>query len=551
MTEVVIVSAQPPTSKAESQLLSDMLHEAGFLESECAHLYLMPRRFMPKEDLFFFGTKTEAYANGVTEVAGKYPRPEVLAGRGRLLAEIEAHRPIVTIAFGEAALWATTGNCGITKYRGSIEHGSATGSKVIATYAPAKINVMWNWRFIAVQDLRRAFRESKFRGIEYPDYDFLIQPNFSDVMDQLEKWQETADRIPIEPPHMPVAARSPGLTLAADIETRAGHITCLGLGDSPLHAMCIPFVHSDEDVSYWSHEEEVAIVLALRKLLSHPRVEVVGQNFHYDAQYIVKHWGFIPNLVHDTMIEHHVCFAGLPKALDFLASMYCKFYQYWKDEGKEWNPTINDTQRWTYNCKDVVNTFECHQAIQRTVDAYGLREPARRQMRAWRPVLNMMLRGVRIDTKTRDAMGLQLMEAMTSREQWMLEVAGDTVPKPKSKTAKPWYRSSQQLANYLYNVLGLPPQRHRKTGRITTNDEALEKLRKREPVLRQFFDCLSEYRSVGVFLQTFVRAPLDPDKRMRCSFTIPGTETYRYSSSSDAFGFGTNLQNIPAGNEDD
>jgi len=35
---------------------------------------------------------------------------------------------------------------------------------------------------------------------------------------------------------------------------------------------------------------------------------------------------------------------------------------------------------------------------------------------------------------------------------------------------------------------------------------------------------------------------------MRCSFNIAGTETFRFSSSENAFGTGTNLQNIPSGN---
>ena len=58
-------------------------------------------------------------------------------------------------------------------------------------------------------------------------------------------------------------------------------------------------------------------------------------------------------------------------------------------------------------------------------------------------------------------------------------------------------------------------------------------------------------RSLGVFLSTFVNAPLDVDGRMRCSFNIAGTETYRFSSSKNAFGSGMNMQNIPKGGESD
>lgn len=41
-----------------------------------------------------------------------------------------------------------------------------------------------------------------------------------------------------------------------------------------------------------------------------------------------------------------------------------------------------------------------------------------------------------------------------------------------------------------------------------------------------------------------LRTPLDPDGRMRCSYNVVGTENGRWSSSKNAFGRGTNLQNI-------
>ena len=50
-----------------------------------------------------------------------------------------------------------------------------------------------------------------------------------------------------------------------------------------------------------------------------------------------------------------------------------------------------------------------------------------------------------------------------------------------------------------------------------------------------------------MFKNTFINAPLGYDGRMRCSFKITGTETYRFASSKDVFGSGMNLQNIPKG----
>jgi uracil-DNA glycosylase len=558
--KVMIVGAQPtindiragrPFAGVSGKELSKMLHEVGFIETECYLTYVSLNRLAGDEKYAFAKNKTEAKKVGIDPLFGKYPKPELLAELEGFNNTIETVRPNLIIALGEMALWATTGQSGITKWRGSVLQG-LTGVKVVPTYAPDKILKKWDWRWIAVQDLRRAYRESDYPEIRVPPYKFVIRPNLETVV----QWIQNRLIEAVGRPHNRSTGLSPAtdtvgtpLLLSVDIETRAGHIECLALATSKLDAICIPLMTRDSNDGYWKIEEEILIVKLLTELLTHEYVEVVGQNFLYDAQYIAKHWGFIPNVKHDTMIEHHVCFSGLQKSLDFLSSIYCDFHRFWKEDAKGYDPNITDDDRWIYNCRDAVITYECHDAIQMTLAAFELEDQAAMQMRLFLPLLRMMLRGTRIDMKKRDKMGPELMDAIASRELLLIQYVGDLPAKPKTKTAKPWYRSSQQLAKFLYETLGLPQQRHIKTGRPTTNDAALQKLRKKEPALTQFFDTLTELRSLGVFYSTFVRAPLDPDNRIRCSFNPAGTETYRLSSSSDAFGYGTNLQNIPKGNE--
>ena len=78
----------------------------------------------------------------------------------------------------------------------------------------------------------------------------------------------------------------------------------------------------------------------------------------------------------------------------------------------------------------------------------------------------------------------------------------------------------------------------------------LSTIAKREPLLAGICKVIQELRSIGVFKSTFVEARLDRDNRIRCSFNLSGTTTFRLSSSENAFGSGLNLQNIPSGNED-
>ncbi len=204
-----------------------------------------------------------------------------------------------------------------------------------------------------------------------------------------------------------------------------------------------------------------------------------------------------------------------------------------------------DDLLWTYNCRDVVHTRECGEVEMENLRVLGLAEQDAFQQKMFWPVLEAMKRGVRIDQKKRDALATQLMEEMGAREQWFI----DTLGHPLNP------RSSPQMAKLFYEDFKQPVMRKRGKGGvpggITCDDEALRKIAFREPLLLPLLRKISEYRTIGVFLSTFVRAPLDIDGRMRTAYNICGTETFRLNSGENAFGSGTNLQNVPKGGEAD
>jgi DNA polymerase I-like protein with 3'-5' exonuclease and polymerase domains len=119
-----------------------------------------------------------------------------------------------------------------------------------------------------------------------------------------------------------------------DIETRQHHITCLGIATSASRAICIPFTCEENSEGYWSVDEETQIVFRLYRLLTHPGVGVIGQNWIYDAQHILRWWHFSPRFAFDTMLAQHVLFPGTPKSLDYLASLYCEHYAQWKGDAR-------------------------------------------------------------------------------------------------------------------------------------------------------------------------------------------------------------------------
>ena len=329
-----------------------------------------------------------------------------------------------------------------------------------------------------------------------------------------------------------------------DLETRAGHIACAGFSWSLTEAVCIPLMCVEDRQGYWSQEEEARLIFLIYQVLTHPRAKIRGQNLLYDAQYTYRHWHFVPRVTQDTMIAQHSVFCGEKKSLDFLASKYCDHYVYWKDDGKTWSADVNEDQLWRYNCIDAVRTREVGEVLAETITSMGLAEVDAFQQKFFWPVLQCMQRGVAIDKVARAKMAATLQDEMSAREGYFRRVLGHELNVRSSKQmCELFYEDLKQPKNYSKPKKGMPPS-------LTCDDSALTKIGEREPLLRPFLRVIAEYRSLGVFLSTFVLAPLDVDGRMRTSYNICGTETFRFSSSENAFGSGANLQNIPKGGED-
>lgn len=506
--------------------LTRMLADGGINRSEC-FITNVCRVRPPGNDISAFIAKTKKERT-LAHVAlrDKYVLPPIVEGYNLLQKEVRSVRPNIILALGNTPLWALTGNWGITKWRGSMLYSDFEGRpRVIPTYHPAAILRQWDWRAIAVYDIKRAARFRNGEPYPQPKWNFIIRPSYDRARETLVG---LLDR-----------ARSGPLRLSFDLETRLGHIACAGLSWSLTEAICIPFMCVESKEGYWMAEQEADLVHLLYRLLTHPNAQVIGQNLLYDSQYTYRHWHFIPRVAQDTMISHHVAFAGLPKKLDFQASIYCDSYRYWKDDSKNWNPKMGEEQLWVYNCEDCVRTDEVAVATKEACEKLNLSEVDRFQQDLFWPVLRAMNLGVRIDTAARDKMAMDLMEAIAERETWFTAVLGHPLNP----------RSPKQMQSLFYTDLRLPVQHKRGTGNVTLDEEALQRLGAKEPLIRPLVKRIIEHRSLGVFLSTFIRAPLDVDGRMRCSFNICGAETYRFSSSENAFGSGTNLQNLPKGSE--
>jgi uracil-DNA glycosylase/DNA polymerase I-like protein with 3'-5' exonuclease and polymerase domains len=537
-----------PFQGASGIELNKMLGEAGITRNECFITNVVRQR-PPGNDLNLFIAKAKKDVTPLhRELKARWILPPVSEGISLLAKEISMVKPNVIVALGNTALWALTGIQGITKWRGSMLYstGDMGATKVIPTLHPAAVLRQWSDRAVVVNDLRRASRYRADIPYPKPAWRFIIRPDFSKALECLNSILQLLEHHRAEGKDSSGNIKS-GLRLSFDLETRGGHIACAGLSWSLLDCICIPFIHHGFS-EYWSADQEAEIIWFLWKILSHPNAQVVGQNILYDSQYTWRHWNFVPNVHQDCMISQHAIYSALPKSLAFQASMYCQYYVYWKDEGKNWNVDEKDESAyWYYNCEDCVYTDEGGRTELDIVKKLGLEKVHEFQQKLFWPVLQTMQRGVRIDLERREKLISEVHGEVERRHTFIKDLLGHPLNP----------NSPKQMQALFYGDLGIPPIMTRakkgKKAAVTLNDDALQTIARKEPLVKPLINAISDIRTMGIFLSHFLETDLDEDQRMRCAYNIGGSAsgksapvTYRLSSSENAFGSGGNLQAIPS-----
>jgi uracil-DNA glycosylase/DNA polymerase I-like protein with 3'-5' exonuclease and polymerase domains len=531
-----------PFQGVSGQELNRMLGEAGITRSECFVTNVCRQR-PPDNNLdhFIAKAKTNVTPHHVL-YRGKWCLPPVIDGISLLDKEISMVKPNIIVALGNTALWALTGISSVTKWRGSMLYTSEIGgrpTKCIPTFHPAAVLRQWSWRAACVHDLRRAAAYRVDQPYPKPSWRFIVRPDFETVRRILVS---LLDRL-----NGTFARPAERLRLSFDLETRCGHIACAGISWTLEDALCIPFMCVESRDGYWNADHEGEIVWLLKEILTNSNAQVVGQNILYDSQYTYRHWHFVPNVSQDCMISQHAIFSDLPKSLAFQASMYSRYYVYWKDEGKNWDKSLGEEQLWYYNCEDCVYTDEVGQVELGLVAKMGLKAVHSFQQAMFWPVLQAMQRGVRIDLKRRDQLVKEVTFEIDRRRQFILDLLGHPLnPASPKQMHSLFYEDLKQPVIMTRAAKGVP-------GHATLNDDALQQIAIREPLLRPLVNAIADIRTMGIFLSNFLTAELDEDGRMRCAYNIGGSasgksapKTYRLSSSENAFGTGTNLQNVPS-----
>lgn len=562
-----------PFVGSSGKVLDDMLAEVNIPRASCFITNVSQIRPNANKIETFFGKKKD----NILRLHGRYPFPPITDGLAALKLDILRLQPDLILTFGGTSLWALTGKSGIQAWRGSVMYADEADSSlphilVVPTWHPSAILRDWGLRATAMVDLRRA-KDYFDNGVPEQEHEFILRPTFGDSVEYIQGLLKRANDIPDDTqkirPHRAhgdaMGAIIPALwgsttppfwvsenagdwgmenqlqalPVSVDIESRGGFIACLGLAPSIHSAISIPFISVDKPQGFYTDFEEWHIKILLRRLLSHPKVAIIGQNFIYDAQYLAKELGGIYLPFFDTMSAHHVCFPDDKKALYFIASLFAEYYRYWKDEGKEWDSSIPEDQYWHYNCLDCTYTYEVAMVLWRFLHILKRWPQWGFQMCRQLPLLKMMLRGVAVDLKRKQELIGEVKEAMAQRQAFLDYVIG--------RPFNP--RSAPQMQHFFYTEMGLPIQKDPKTGRPSLGKLALPTLKKADPLVAPIIKAVEEFRTLGSTLSNVLVKPLDWDDRLRCSYNPTGTKTFRLSSSQDAFYFGMNLQNLTEGKE--
>ena len=433
--------------------------------------------------------------------------------------ELKLTNANVIIPLGELPLQALTSKEGIGKYRGSILKSDLLSErKVIPTYHPGSLFHQMELTALVMSDFKKGKRESffpDFRNI--PKRDYLISPTFSQAVDYLNSILSLNDK--------------PFKKISFDIETTRLNqmILCLGISESKDSAICIPIF--DKGKRYWSISEETEIWRLFQAILTSPNHYKIIQNAQFEMDCLFDVVGEITPVYMDTMIGHHLLYSELPKDLATLCSLYTN-ETFYKDEAKD--ADYDSNALWTYNCKDVCVTFEVAEALETELEEAGLTS----FMHGYQmPLLKILWQASHFGVKL-DKSKISELDTHYKREGEKWQKCLDVLVGKEINV-----NSSTQVKKLLYQDMKLPQSIHKKTGKLTSDNEAIGRLNKLRP--DPIFEAILKTRECNKIVSTYTKDMSDPDGRVRCNWVITGTETGRLSSRKNIRKTGCNLQNIP------
>ncbi len=438
--------------------------------------------------------------------------------KDRLRLDLESCPQKIIIAAGGIPLWTLCNKLSSYRWRGSLLRSTLVPSKYVLPIihpAAALPGRDYSAQTLIAIDLANVRRYHQAGITKPPESNIEMDLSCSDIIDRLD------------------FCRSKEM-VAFDIEVIGQHLSCFSIAHSTKDAFCVPIM--DFNQSYFPVDQEAEVLLALERLFN-SSTHIIGQNIAFDAHFMYTTYGMIIHNLEDTMVAQAMILPDYPKGLDFLTSIYCDGEPYYKQEGKIWFKWGGDWQSFLrYNALDSLCTLRSW--IRQQEDMKGsLMDAYVRQRDLIHPLIYMQHRGIKCKKEVLSGYSSQLSASVKD-----LQIELDALVK-----VHPGFEcglnvnSPKQVSNYLYGALGLRTYISRKTGKITTDDDALKRLSRqgcKEAMI------IRKIRMIRKAVSTYFEVELDADSRLRCSYNPVGTRSGRLSSSKTIWGTGLNMQNL-------
>jgi DNA polymerase-1 len=458
--------------------------------------------------------------------------PEIRACKPYLLKEIERINPEYILVMGATAYKAIFNKSGIMEARGTLYE--LDGRKVFVTVHPAaalrqpKIAPMFEMDIVKFSDITRGKMPTESE-IEWTYVDTI--KSLKDCLRDIYTCNELVydfEASSLDP-------------LRAD-----SYVYCLGM-TTENHTWCIPFNYMG---SPFSSGIERGLWGVITPAFTRPGVKLIAHNGKYDGKWFISKNDTVINQTFDTMLASHLLDENRLHGLKSLAKVYFNASNYEikfpikellgvsREEIRALKPNsikYPDTPDIKKLCKYCAfDTHYTRLTYLKFRDELKEDKALLRIFKKWTiPASNMLQRmevsGVHINFQEYQRVMSEL-EGTTATLLTKLNSLADN-------RVKNW-NSTQQVAKFLFEDLGLPILEYTSTGKPSTSGESvLPQLAGYHPVVQALLD----YRE-NIKLQQFIASwgeHMDQNYRMHPTFKVHGTVTGRLSCTEP------NLQQVP------
>ena len=286
--------------------------------------------------------------------------------------------------------------------------------------------------------------------------------------------------------------------------------------------------------------EAQAIVDEFRPVYENTRILKVGQNLKYDYSVLHGYGVEVAPPMWDTMIAHYLLQPEGHHGMDYMAEAYLRYRTIHIDSliGPKERGKVQRTMREVpvedvcpYAAEDADITLRLKHVFEPMLEADGAKRLFEEIEMPLMPVLaDMELTGVCLDTEALRQASEEFTSQLIATEKEIHELAGMEFN----------VNSPKQVGEVLFERLKLLPNAKKtKTGAYSTNEEILQRIRTKHPIVEKILDYRGKQKLISTYLEALPKLINSRTGHIHTSFNQTITATGRLSSSNP------NLQNIP------